>query len=63
MRDLNLHTTDVTPRRSFFHRITAMSALGLFGFAATTARAQPAQSDGLEWPGTLKGRHRQVFDV
>jgi hypothetical protein len=63
MRDLNLHTTDVTPRRSFFHRIAAMSALGLFGFAATTARAQPAQSDGLEWPGTLKGRHRQVFDV
>src|SRR5712691_3372671 len=63
MRDLNQHTTDVTPRRRFFGRIAAMSALGLFGFATTTARAQPAQSDGPDWPGTLKGRHRQVFDI
>src|SRR5712672_283873 len=63
MRDLNQHTTDVTPRRSFFGRIAAMSALGLFGFATTPARAQPAQSDGPDWPGTLKGRHRQVFDI
>jgi hypothetical protein len=63
MRDLNQHTSNVRPRRRFFGRIAAMSALGLFGFAATTARAQPAQSDGPDWPGTLKGRHRQVFDV
>ena len=63
MRDLDPDTSDVTPRRSFFGRIAAVSALGLFGFATATARAQPAQSDGLDWPGTLKGRHRQVFDV
>jgi hypothetical protein len=63
MRDLNQDTNDVPPRRSFFGRVAAMSALGLFGFAATTARAQAAESDGLDWPGTLKGRHRQVFDV
>ena len=64
MSDLNQHTTtDVTPRRGFFGRIAAMSALGLFGFAATTARVQAAESDGLDWPGTLKGRHRQLFDV
>src|ERR1700738_4433513 len=63
MRDPNQHSTDVTPRRSFFGRIAAMSALGLFGFATTTARAQQAQSDGPDWPGTLKGRHRQVFDI
>ena len=63
MRDLNQDTTDVTPRRSFFGRIAAMSALGLFGYAATTARVQAAESDGLDWPGTLKGRHKQVFDV
>src|SRR5438270_10120874 len=57
------HTSDdVTPRRSFFGRIAAMSALGLFGFASG-ARAQTAQSDGPDWPGTLKGRHRQVFDI
>jgi hypothetical protein len=63
MRDLNQHTTDVTPRRSFFGRIAAISALGLFGFTATAARAQSAQSDGPDWPGKLQGRHRQVFDV
>jgi hypothetical protein len=61
MGDLDQHTRDVTPRRSFFGRIAAMSALGLFGFAPTVARAEPA--DGPDWPGTLKGRHRQVFDV
>jgi hypothetical protein len=62
MRAFNRHTTDVTPRRSFFG-IAAMSALGIFGFATTAARAQPSPSDGPDWPGTLKGRHRQVFDV
>ena len=56
-------TTDVTPRRGFFSRIAGMSAFGLFGFATATVRAQAAQPDGLDWPGTLKGRHKQVFDV
>ena len=63
MGDLDQHATDVTPRRGFFGRIAAVSALGLFGLTATAARSQPAQSDGPDWPGTLKGRHRQVFDV
>ena len=63
MSDLDQHTTDVTPRRGFFGRMAALSVLGLSGFATTVARAQAAQSDGPDWPGTLKGRHRQVFDV
>jgi hypothetical protein len=63
MRDLDQHAADVTPRRGFFGRIAAVSALGLFGLMTTAARAQPAQADGPDWPGTLKGRHRQVFDV
>jgi hypothetical protein len=63
MRDLDQPTTDITPRRSFFRRIAAMSALGLFGFSAAPARAQSAPSDGPDWPGPLKGRHRQVFDI
>lgn len=62
MRDSNQHPTDGTPRRGFFG-IAAMSALGLFGFATTAARAQPAPSEGPDWPGTLKGRHKQLFDV
>jgi hypothetical protein len=59
----NQRPTDDTPRRSFFRRIAAMSALGLIGFEPTPQRAQAAESDGQDWPGTLKGRHKQVFDV
>src|SRR5258708_7216222 len=50
------------PRRSFFG-IAAVSPLGLFGFATATAHAQAAPSDGPDWPGSLKGRHKQLFDV
>src|SRR5438874_11269098 len=64
MRDLDQDKTGITARRSFFGRIAAMSTLGLFGVAATTARSQAAApSDGPDWPGPLKGRHRQVFDI
>ena len=63
MHDADQQTTDITPRRSFFGHIAALSALGLFGLAPTNARAQGAPADGPDWPGTLKGRHRQVFDV
>ena len=63
MRDLNQHTAEIPARRSFFSRIVAMSTLGLFGFATSTARAQQAHADGPDWPGVLNGRHRQVFDV
>lgn len=54
--------TDGTPRRSFFG-MAAMSVLGLFGAATSAAQAQPAPGDGPNWPGQLKGRHKQVFDV
>jgi hypothetical protein len=63
MHDLDQHATDVNPRRSFFGRIAAVSALGLFGLATTMVRAQTAPADGPDWPGTLKGRHKQLFDV
>ena len=62
MRDLIQQTAGGTPRRGFFG-IAAASALGLFGFAPTAAHAQPAPSDGPNWPGMLKGRHKQLFDV
>ena len=63
MHDLNQQTGDITPRRRFFGRIAAMSAVGLFGFAAAATPAHADRSDGPDWPGTLKGRHRQVFDI
>jgi hypothetical protein len=56
-------TTEITARRGFFARIAAASALGMFGFAATTARAQAAPADGPDWPGALPSRHKQLFDV
>ena len=63
MRDLDQHAMNVTARRGFFGRIAAMSALGLFGLATTTVRAQTGPAEGPDWPGTLKGRHKQLFDV
>ena len=56
-------TNEVTARRGFFARIAAASALGMFGFAANTARVEAAPADGPDWPGALPGRHKQLFDV
>jgi hypothetical protein len=53
---------DVTPRRGFFTRIAAV-AIGLAGLASTQVRAAGGAEDGPDWPGTLKGRHRQVVDA
>ena len=63
MSEHDQNNSDATPRRGFFSRMAAMSAFGLFGLAATPAQAQPAAGDGPNWPGQLKGRHKQVFDV
>jgi hypothetical protein len=63
MRDLDPHATDVSARRGFFGRIAALSAFGLLGLAPATASAEPSKTDGPDWPGKLKGRHRQLFDV
>jgi hypothetical protein len=66
MRDSSNETVQGTPRRGFFG-IAALSALGLLGLAntvaSTAARAQAAAGDGPDWPGMLKGRHKQLFDV
>src|ERR1700683_2871475 len=55
--------TDTMPRRGFFGRFAG--AMVLAGFATTSARAEStaAPSDGPDWPGVLKGRHRQVVDA
>jgi hypothetical protein len=63
--DIRMHDpTDVTPRRGFFTRIAASAmALGLTGLTSAPARAAGGAEDGPDWPGTLKGRHRQVVDA
>jgi hypothetical protein len=50
------------PRRSLFRRLAGVMALGASGAAAMSPRGQAAVADGPEWPGKLKGRHRQVVD-
>jgi hypothetical protein len=59
------HPNDVvTPRRSFFTRIAASAmAIGLTGLGSAPARAAAGAEDGSDWPGTLKGQHRQVVDA
>ena len=63
--DTRMHDlTDVTPRRGFFARIAGGAmALGLTGLASAPARAAAGAEDGPDWPGTLKGQHRQVVDA
>jgi hypothetical protein len=57
-------STYVTPRRGFFARIAGGAmALGLTGLASAPARAAAGAEDGSDWPGTLKGQHRQVVDA
>src|SRR5580658_608208 len=60
MNDLTHNSTDVTPRREFFAQAGGAVALGLAAMAATPLRAQTPSSN---WPGTLKGRNRQVVDA
>jgi hypothetical protein len=55
---------DSKPRRGFFKRMAAGAvALGLPALAAAPARAAAGSEDGPDWPGELKGRHRQVVDA
>src|SRR5258708_34651473 len=65
MSDLMQTTGDVTPRRGFLRRVGSAAALGLAGLMPGALHAQPApaRSDGPDWPGALKGRHRQVVDA
>jgi hypothetical protein len=57
-----LITNNIAPRRTFFRGAVM---LGLAGLVSRSAQAQtPAtRSDGPNWPGTLKGRHKQVVDA
>lgn len=50
-------TNPVPPRRGFFARIAGATALGLAGLSS----ARAATTD--DWPGVLKGRHKQVTDA
>jgi hypothetical protein len=69
MSDPSRNSTDGTPetapRRTFFGRVAGAAAVGLAGLvpALSSTPAEAAPSDGPDWPGKLKGRHRQVVDA
>jgi hypothetical protein len=65
MDDLTRNATGSTPRRGFFRRIAGAMALGLAGVAPDSSYAQgaAARPGGPNWPGPLKGRHRQLVDA
>jgi hypothetical protein len=65
MTDLTRDTNDIAPRRSFFGHLGGAVVLGLAGLVPRSlyAQTQTARPDGLKWPGTLQGRHRQVVDA
>src|SRR3984957_197585 len=65
MTDLTHDMTDMIPRRGLFGRFAGAMVLGLAGGATSRvgAKAAAAPSDGPDWPGVLKGRHRQVVDA
>ena len=61
----NHGTPDSAPRRGLFIRLAGAAALGIAGLVPTLSStpAQAATNDGPNWPGKLKGRHRQVVDA
>ena len=65
MTDSTPDATAMPPRRNFFGRLAGAAALGLAGLvpALPGTQAEAATSDGPDWPGKLKGRHRQVVDA
>jgi len=65
MTNISQDTTTVAPRRTVFGRLAGAAAFGLAGLASlpSDARAAAMGSDGPNWPGKLKGRHRQLVDA
>lgn len=62
MDDRTPNATDMTPRRGFIRRVASAMALGLAGLSPAHAQSL-APMDGPNWPGPLKGRHRQLVDA
>ena len=65
MDTLNANATDGARRRNFLVRIAGTAVLSFAGLTSGTLRANAAAppDDGANWPGKLKGRHRQVVDA
>ncbi len=64
MNDLTPYAVGKTPRRTFIRRVAGALAGGLAATATGPLQAQPIARPGQpDWPGLLKGRHRQLVDA
>jgi hypothetical protein len=64
MDELSQNTTGMTPRRGFIRRVAGAMSLALAAFVPAPSQAQPAaRPDQTDWPGSLRGRHRQLVDA
>ena len=64
MGDLKQNTIDSAQRRGLFARVAGAAAIGIAGLTSTSSRARAAaMADSADWPGKLKGDHRQVVDA
>ena len=64
MNEIGSDAIGAPPRRTFFRRVAGAITLGLATWAPGPLRAQPAIRPAQpDWPGALKGRHRQLFDA
>jgi hypothetical protein len=65
----NTDPIGTAPRRSLFGRLAGTAALGVAGLLTSRSgvQAAPGQAnpdqDGPNWPGKLRGRHRQMVDA
>jgi hypothetical protein len=65
----NTDPIGTAPRRGFFGRLAGTTALGIAGLLPSRSGAQAAPDratpgqDGPNWPGKVRGRHRQMVDA
>lgn len=64
MNEISHDAIGKTPRRTFIRRVAGGLSLGLAAMVTGPVQAQPvARSGQPDWPGVLKGRHRQLVDA
>jgi hypothetical protein len=64
MNEITPQMNSSAPRRTLFGRMAGAVAVGLSALAVPgRSQADATPPDSLDWPGKLKGRHRQVVDA
>ena len=58
-----MSTDALAPRRNFFGRLAGTFAIGIVGLTSARVEANAAGAESPDWPGKLKGSHRQMVDA